>query len=380
MSIPPFLHRYTVRPFEIVIKNPLRWALGCLIVHRDSPKVFYGYERIPGRDEPAAGGIVKLQDLAEVIPHHRWAANRLYLISSCLPWTVRWQVKVAKFFGAKLILNQNGVAYPAWKPEGWEEENERMKWVYQRADNIIFQSEFCRRSAEKYLGACQVPSVTHFNPVDLSVFAVANRRKHNPTTILLAGTHQFAYRVRCAIEVLRLLKNSGSKFQLMVYGRYHWKETEDEAMQEAILWTKELGVEDSVQFNGSYTQRQLPTILENADILLHTKVMDPCPRLVVEAMAAGLPIVYPASGGLPEMIAQEAGIGVPSPENYEEESPASPQDLCNAVLAVDREWGEYSRGARACAAERFGLAPWLETHKRAFQSDVTKKEKTLTSR
>ncbi|HWH06801.1 MAG TPA: hypothetical protein VNT23_10265, partial [Gaiellaceae bacterium] len=31
--------------------------------------------------------------------------------------------------------------------------------------------------------------------------------------------------------------------------------------------------------------------------LLHTKVNDPCPNVVLEALASGLPVVHPASGG-----------------------------------------------------------------------------------
>ncbi len=50
-----------------------------------------------------------------------------------------------------------------------------------------------------------------------------------------------------------------------------------------------------------------------AHVLLHTKVKDPCPTAVIEAMALRLPVAYAASGGTVELVGDEAGIGVPHP-------------------------------------------------------------------
>ena len=48
-------------------------------------------------------------------------------------------------------------------------------------------------------------------------------------------------------------------------------------------------------------------LMRRAHLLLHTKVKDPCPSAVIEAMACGLPVVYPASGGTVELVGDEAG-------------------------------------------------------------------------
>tara|TARA_R100000027_G_scaffold61041_3_gene52139 strand:- start:2405 stop:3514 length:1110 start_codon:yes stop_codon:yes gene_type:complete len=359
------LERYLLRPFEILIKGPGRFALG-RIIPSSKPRVFYGYERIPGRDEPASGGIVKLQDLSEEYPNCRWRANTLYLISSCYPWTVRWQVKTARFFGAKIVLNQNGVAYPAWKPEGWEEENQRAAWIHHRASAVVYQSQFCRKCALEWLreNAPEKNEVL-LNPVDLETFRPVVRSIESEFTLLLAGSHQFGYRVRTALETLSALDDS---YVLVVAGAYNWKGSESEAMEEAKAWARELKVEDRVEFRGRYLQSEAPDLFGTSHLLLHTKVMDPCPRLVAEALATGLPVVYASSGGLPEMVSEEAGVGVVSTENFETEEPADSRGFAVAVKKVRADYERYSRGARVCAKERFDRKPWIEEHGKLFRS------------
>jgi len=423
-----FFQRWAIRPFEILLKTPLRFFLG-RIIPSTSPRVFYGYERIPARDEPASGGIVKLQDLSEIFPNCRWRANTLYLISSCYPWTVRWQVRVARFFGGKIVLNQNGVAYPAWKPEGWEEENERAAWVHERADVVAYQSEFCKKCALQWLKVEEPKnSRVLLNPVDLEIFSprasvasdcgelsrvaatpmsedggVASGvspmnngaaeesegpsesssawppmlrggessgsrpmlQENEPFSMLLAGSHQFAYRVRVAVETLANLDDG---FRLIVAGAYNWRDSQEEALEEAKEWAQVLGVLDRVEFRGVYLQQEAPSLFREADVLLHTKVMDPCPRLVAEALASGLPVVYAASGGLPEMVAEDAGIGVSSAENFEQETPADSGDFAEAIRKVCENREAYQKGARRCAEERFDRRPWIKAHGEIFRS------------
>ena len=109
-----------------------------------------------------------------------------------------------------------------------------------------------------------------------------------------------------------------------------------------------------------------PTLMRRAHLLLHTKVKDPCPSAVIEAMACGLPVVYPASGGTVELVGDDAGIGVPHPESWERDEPPSPEALAAAVLRVLPERAAYAAAARTRAVERFALEPWLDRHAELF--------------
>ena len=108
-------------------------------------------------------------------------------------------------------------------------------------------------------------------------------------------------------------------------------------------------------------------MFQSAHILLHTQYNDACPRLVVEAMSCGLPVVYSASGGTPELVGKEAGIGIPAPLDWEKVHPPSPVALASAVLEVHKNYNDYAEAARRRAVDHFDLDPWLDRHQQIFE-------------
>ena len=45
---------------------------------------------------------------------------------------------------------------------------------------------------------------------------------------------------------------------------------------------------------------------------------DNCPTAVLEAMSSGLPIIYSASGGIPELVDNNSGIGLEVESSWSE--------------------------------------------------------------
>ena len=90
---------------------------------RDRLRVSYGYDRLPGRDDVAYGGMVKFVLLSEALPNAPRDFNVLYLGSSSMPLDARLLVGAAHRRGAAFVWNQNGVAYPAWFGAGYERLN-----------------------------------------------------------------------------------------------------------------------------------------------------------------------------------------------------------------------------------------------------------------
>lgn len=333
------------------------------------PAVFYGYDHIPKSSEEAFGGIVKIQDLQTSFPNHRRSPNLLYLVSSALPYFPLRMARGAKKAGARLIVNQNGVAYPGWHGPGWQKTNLPMKQLLEIADYVIYQSHFCKISADKYLG-----KVSHnnaevlYNPVDTSVFCpVQNTERHGKQCMLIAGSHWSAYRIMTALETLEKVRRNISSVSLEIAGRLCWHKRESEALKEVKAYAERLGIIDCVKISGPYSQLQAPELLRKSSILLHTKYNDPCPRLVVEAMACGVPVVYSASGGVPELVGTDAGIGVPAPRDWEQDHPPDANQLAAGVEKIIHELDTYSAAARKRAVDSFDVRPWLDRHAEIFQ-------------
>ena len=321
-------------------------------------RVFYGHDLVPARGERAAGGTAKAQKLAERFPNHRTDFSILYLGTTWLPRDLGSLLRIARRRGAPVVVNQDGVAYPGWAGSRIEELNRPLRAALHAADHILYQSEFSRLSAQLYLGEPDAPSEVLYNAVDVSYFAPAVAPPAGGPVLLLGGDQTQAYRLELALRTLAALAQSHPDAQLLVTGRL---------VSPVEPLVAELGLAGRVHLLGGYDQRDAPAVLRRAHVLLHTKVKDPCPTLVVEAMACGLPVVHPASGGTVELVGDEGGIGVPHPDTWEEDIPPAPEELAEAVDRVLAELPRYSAAARARAVERFSLEPWLERHAEIFE-------------
>lgn len=362
MMIQPLLNTY------VAVREWVRWRSS----GEATPRVYYGFDRIPQRHEVAQGGIVKLQDLQDRFPNHARRPNLLYLVSSAAPVAADVMARMARRKGARVVVNQNGVAYPAWHGPGWETLNIPMARLLGQAHHIVYQSNFCKLSADRYLGQPKGSWEILYNPVDTRLFVPSERcGEERPVRVLLAGSHGQWYRVASALETLAAGRARGLAMTLVVAGRYAWGSSPVEAEREAREYARKLGVHNWVEWRGPYTQQEVVPLLQSAHVLLHTKYNDPCPRLVVEAMACGLPVVYSASGGVPELVGDQAGVGVPAPLDYEQDHPPGGVELAGALERVVQNRRACATAARERAVRLFDVRPWLDRHARLFEELIS---------
>jgi glycosyltransferase involved in cell wall biosynthesis len=320
-------------------------------------RVFYGHDRVPGPGEPVAGGTAKFQRLASCFPNRPTDFTLLYLGSTWLPRDLAPLLRMARRRRAPIVLNQSGVAYPGWAGEETEEINEPFRRALLAADHVLYQSEFCKRSADEFLGEPQGSWQVLYNAVDVDHFSPSLAPPSGGPILLLGGDQTQAYRLELALRTLAHVVVSEPGARLIVTGRLV-------SPIEPLI--QELGLDGHVEVVGRYAQRDAPSLMRRSHLLLHTKVKDPCPSTVIEAMACGLPVVYAASGGTVELVGDEAGIGVPHVESWERDIPPLPEEFSEAVISVLADLPACATAARERAVERFALGPWLDRHAELF--------------
>lgn len=316
--------------------------------------MFYGHDVVPAAGEQAAGGTVKMQKLASRWPNRPTDFNILYLGSTWFPRDIRPLLWLARRRRASVIVNQDGVAYPGWAGDRTDELNRRNRDVLLAADYVLYQSEFSKRSADEFLGEPRGSWEVLYNAVDVERFRPREERRNaSPPVLLLAGDQTQAYRLELALHTLAHVPEA----RLLVTGRL---------VSSPDRLIRELDLVDRVEFAGPYEQRDAPEVYRRADVLLHTKVQDPCPTAVIEAMACGLPVVYAASGGTVELVGDDAGVGLPHPTSWERDEPPSAEQFAAGVRRVLDARADYAATARRRAVERFALGPWLARHDELF--------------
>jgi glycosyltransferase involved in cell wall biosynthesis len=299
------------------------------------------------------GGKVKLLHLRERFGDSWKRFNIAYFVSSGLPFAPRIWMKVYKFFGVRVVWNQNGFAYPALYPAEVVERINGVIAPIHQADFVVFQTEFTKRCTDKFVGAYNGPSEVLVNPVDTEKFApTAVELPPEPFVIIMAGNHfESPERMKVSLAAVRLAREKGLNAKLLVTGKV------DEAMPR----------EDWIETSGSFLQAEAPALYQKAHMLLHLKYLDPCPTNVLEAFATGLPVVGQANGGLPEMVPREAGILLPSPEDFAHLHYPAPEAVADAILAVKENLRAYSRAARASSL-KFDKKAWVARHEKIFDN------------
>lgn len=311
------------------------------------------------------GGAVKLLSLRDALRTDEERFNVLYLVSSAQPEFAEDLVAACRRQGIKFVWNQNGVGYPGWAGAGAERHNAPMRRLRAAADFVVCQSEFCRASAEKFLGPCDRPSAVLFNPVDLEKFRPQESALPSaPLRLLAMGTQNYRERVVAVLDCLRALRGAGVECVLTVAGPLLWKNAAAD-LREAIA---SRGLTGSVEVRPPYGQAEAPGIYRDHHILVHPKYLDPCPTVVAEALACGLPVVGSRSGGIPEMADAACAELIDVPLVWDRLITPSGDELAAAVRRIVGNLMDASRAARRRAESLFDARRWVEAHREIFRT------------
>lgn len=321
--------------------------------------VFLGFQ-----NNKNSGGGLKLRDL-NTFESSANEYNNLYLLSSSLPYAYKEMIQKAKKFDVKIIWNQNGIGFPAWAGSGYKKINHIFKIGIESADMVFFQSYFAMQSVNDLVTPVdKIKKKVVYNAVDLSIFQPRISIQRKNIQILVAGSHNNINRVLLAIEIFILLQKQNFNFELKIIGKI--KSTNLKKVTKLI---SSKNISHNINLHGQYGRKDAPGLFSDADILLHLQPFDPCPSVVLEAMACGLVVVGPNNGGIPEFLGEELQLQlVENKTTYEIYDWGEPAAYSEKILSLLPILDILKNKARARTEANFDIRDWINYHSDVFVS------------
>ena len=316
-----------------------------------SPRIFFA----GGRKGSLGGPLVKIGKLTKVFPDYKFKFNLVYIASNNF-FITKYSLDIIKKRNIKIVLNQNGVFYPAWFKGNYQQRNLKMSQAYHAANYVFWQSNFSKNAANKFLGERIGEGEILYNAVDTNLF-IPTKNYNNIFTFLTTGNISKTdnYRISRILSAFKKVLKSNRKVKLIIAGNLEDKKY-------IISKILEMRIQEKITLLESFKQIDAPKIYQLADAYITINYQDNCPSAVIEAMSCGLPILYSSSGGIPELVDEYSGIGLPVKRNWEEIKVPKLNNIADGMLKIIKNKKNMSESARTRAVENFDLKHWLERH------------------
>jgi len=183
----------------------------------------------------------------------------------------------------------------------------------------------------------------------------------NDSAVLLANIGQICLRKGQTLlaEAAVCLAEEFPQINHLFIGQRHSQKAESVAYENALgSIFREAGIEQRLFRLGF--REDVPLILNEVDLVVHTAHQEPLGRVLLEAASCGRAIVATKVGGTPEILADETSALLVRPDDLEALAAAIRRMLTDRELRI-----RLGRQARTVAIEKFSL-PAAAANVRAF--------------
>jgi len=181
-----------------------------------------------------------------------------------------------------------------------------MKQVSARADAILTVSNNSASDIRRLLlcgSADEHKVVTVYNGVSDAFRKVDWQPSHDPQTLLYVGRLDPYKNVTGLMHILKkVIKSTSQDVKLVIAG------SPDPRYPEAMDMSKKLGIQDHVEWTGYLDNAKLLQAYSSATALVYPSLYEGFGLPVIEAMAAGVPVVCSSAGSLAEVADLAAAV------------------------------------------------------------------------
>lgn len=301
------------------------------------PKCLGSLSRIAGVRTLLRGVLIWVKlwlQIGQVEVVHVLAASGLYFFLVVCPAIV-----IGRILNRRIVLNYRG--------GGAEQFFNRFGWAvrpfFETATVVTAPSDFL---ADLIHRSFHVPVEIVPNVVDLSTFRYRQRTRIRPKLLVTRHLEKI-YDIESVLRAFGVVQEHHQDATLCIAGT---------GREESYLHrlVPVLGLRN-VQFLGHVAQRDLPAICDQCDIFVNASRVDNFPGALLEASAAGLPVVSTCAGGIPFIYEHKKNALLSEPGDWQGLAAAVELVITSPALAMQLSI-EGSALAQKCDWEQVSQA------------------------
>jgi len=271
-----------------------------------------------------------------------------------------WFHKLCKRWNIRTVLRVDGFMIPSYFDNRGQSDrfqdrrlrlcdmaaNYRLQRDLLLSDFVIYQSAFSKEMADHFLYNRRDRYEIIFNGVDLDHFCIRPQNK-DVVRLLCLGTLRHEYMLGSILPAFdALLKHQN--IELWIIGSM------DLICKQQIMHYCKVNPEGSkrIKVVGYVDNDELPSFINQTDILVHPRLGDWCPNTVIECMACGVPVVCGSWGGTAELVGEGGAVVQTNQWAYGQ---GYINGLVQAVEMVICDLDSYKAKARRRAEEVFDI-------------------------
>ncbi len=190
-----------------------------------------------------------------------------------------------------MVLRLDGIWFNS--DQDFNRQNAPIKFSYQNADAVVFQSNFNKELTERWFGKHKNSTIIH-NAADLNLINSVNalfwNNKFNKDINVWSCASNWRPHKRLNENIRYFLEFAPKNAVFVIAGSVSHEEL------------KSVPKNDRLFFLGDLDYLSLLSLYRRSSTFVHLAYLDHCPNVVVDAQAAGCDIVCSSTGGTKEIV------------------------------------------------------------------------------
>ena len=256
-----------------------RWPLEHIAVHGDG-----------GLRERAGRTLRGLREFAALVARHRRMVLHVHSASGSGFWRDCVFMMLARAARCPVVLQLHGSGFERFYDEGSALERAVMKDVFSRAAVIVVPTE----SQRAWIRSMSRDSRVAYVPHPVAVAAAPAALQERPNMVLFLGKLEQRKGVFDLLDAVAAARSTVPDVRLVCAG--------DGDRAAVARYAGRLGIGDAVKFTGWVGPSGKRALLDAAAVFALPSYSESMPVSLVEAMAAGVPVIATGVGGIPEAV------------------------------------------------------------------------------